>query len=412
MKTNLISLLAGGLLLTPVAQAATPAATATNQLGLDLYRLLAAKDGNLCLSPYSIQSAFAMTTNGADGKTLQEMRKVLHYPENLSSINDSFASLCSDFEKRHKRAATRFEQKGQGESSFQLMVANRLFGQKGYPFSPAFLQTVEKHYQAPLQLADFKTHFDAERMGINKWVENQTRERIKNLLPSGSLDSSTRLVLVNALYFKAGWRHPFRKSSTTEQAFHLSPERDVAVPTMTAIKSFGFQQEDGYRAVTLPYSEGFAMLVLIPDETDGLTDLEKSLTADKLASLAQLRNRRVALHLPKFKIEGPSMPLKLPLQQLGMKLAFEPGQANFGRMISDESPSSLCISDAYHKTFIAVDEKGTEAAAATAVAVMMRTSMQITEQPIEVRVDRPFFYAIMDTTSRTALFVGRVTDPR
>jgi len=412
--TKLISCaLAGGLLANPaMADEPNPAADATNALGLDLYRLLAADGGNLCLSPYSIQAAFAMTTNGAAGRTLDEMRLALHYPQSLTPVNEAFAALAADYVKRQERAAAWVKRTGEGEPAFELMVANRLFGQKGYPFEAAFLGTVRDKYQAPLQLADFKGNFDGERKGINEWVEKQTRKRIKDLLADGSLNDQTRLVLVNALYFKAAWHHEFRKSATTPEVFHLGSDNLVEVPTMRTTQRFGYAKKQGYTALTLPYSEGFAMLVVVPDDIEGLAGIDRALTADKLASLARLPSQKVSLHFPKFKIEGGTVPLKDSFAKLGMKLAFDKRLADFGPMTSDKSLPGLYIDNAYHKTFIAVDEKGTEAAAATAVVMMSESEMPRPEKPIEVRVDRPFFYTIMDTASRTALFMGRVTDPR
>ena len=414
-KTTLIAWALSAALLAPAATAMdnNPAADSTNELGLDLYRLFSAEPGNLCLSPYSIQSAFAMTTNGAAGKTLEEMRSVLRYPQDLAALNASFSALAGDFLKRHERAVAWTKRTGKGEPAFQLMVANRLFGQKGYPFVPAFLKTLEVSYLAPLQTADFEGNPNGERKTINDWVEEQTRKRIKDLLPDGAITGDTRLVLVNALYFKAVWQHKFPKSATTPEPFHLAPEKQVDADTMRVTKRFGYSKEDGYTALTLPYSAGFAMLILVPDEIDGLAAVARKLNAEKLSSLARLSTKDVSLHFPKFKIEGGTVPLKKSFAKLGMKLAFDKKLADFGPMTSDKSLPGLYIDDAYHKTFIAVDEDGTEAAAATAVVMATKSAMRpAPEKPVEVRIDRPFFYAVMDTRSGTALFLGRVADPR
>jgi serpin B len=388
-----------------------PVAAATNALGLDLYRQFADQPGNLCLSPYSIQAAFAMTTNGAAGETLEQMRTALHLPADLDSLNGSFAELVADFEQRGQRAADHARRFRADEPGFQLAVANRLFGQQGYPFDPAFLGILADRYAAPLQPADFRNKHDSERLGINQWVEEQTRRRIRDLLPAGAITGDTRLVLVNALHFKAAWREQFAKSATKPAPFHLASGAVPEVPTMHQTERFGYAKEDGYTALTLPYSEGFSMLLVVPDEINGLPAIERGLGADKLSALARLPARRVALHFPKFRIEGATVPLKGPLEKLGIKLAFTPA-ADFGRMTSDKKLPGLYISDAYHRTFIAVDEKGTEAAAATAVAMVPLSAMPRPEDPVVVKVDRPFFYAIVDGRSRTALFVGRVQDPR
>jgi len=415
--TKLLTWALSGTLLASAASAEQVhlGARATNELGLDLYRLFAAKDGNLCLSPYSIQTAFAMTTNGAAGQTLEEMRAVLHYPQDLSNLNNAFDGLAAEFAQRQENAvknAERFSKGKDPQPTFQLMVANRLFGQKGYPFEPAFLKVVEKSYHAPLQFADFEGNFAGERKVINKWVEDQTRERIVDLLPDGALDSETRLVLVNALYFKAAWRNKFRTSATKPADFHLQSDNLVEVPTMHATQRYGYSKEEGYTAVTLPYSEGFVMLLVVPDDPDGLAAIGKELSAEKLSGLARLKTRMVDLSLPKFKIEGATISLKDSLLQLGMTRAFDAKHAEFEPMIADKTLPGLFISNAFHKTFIAVDEKGTEAAAATAVVMARMSAAPRPEEPVAVRVDRPFLYAIMDTGSRTALFLGRVEDPR
>jgi serpin B len=409
----LLNALSGVLLASHLSAAdENPAVNATNALGLDLYRMYAADGGNLCLSPYSIQAAFAMTTNGAAGKTLEEMRTTLHYPESLDTLNSSFSTLAADFAKRQERAAAWVKRTGRGEPAFNLLVANRLFGQRGYPFEQPFLDTVKNSYNAPLQLADFKGNFEKERANINHWVEDQTKDRIKDLLPEGSLNEQTSLVLVNALYFKAAWRHKFSKKLTKPAPFHLKADTAIQSPTMRTTTRLGHSKEDGYTAVTLPYAEGFVMLLVIPDDIDGLAAFDRGLTADKLASLARLPTRKVDLHLPKFKIEGQSIGLKDSFEKLGMKLAFDRKLANFDRMTSDRKLPVLYIDNAYHKTFIEIDEDGTEAAAATAVVMRSKSDMPRPETPVEVRADRPFFYAIMDTASRTTLFLGRVTDPR
>ena len=407
----------GGALLSTAAGAEQVhlAGKANNELGLDLYRLSAAKGENLCLSPYSIQSAFAMAANGAGGDTLAEMMEVLHYPDDLEGVNLSYAALATTYAQRHARALEMAKLVARGRDpapTFQLLAANRLFGQKGYPFEPAFLKTLEESYKAPLQFADFEGNPTGERKVINEWVEDQTRDRISNLLPDGSINEATRLVLVNALYFKGAWQHEFSKSATRELPFHLTSEKQIETPTMRATRRYGYRKEEGFTAVTLPYSQGMAMLVIIPDEVDGLDAVTKKLTGDKLTALARLPKRTVDLQLPRFKIEGSTISLKKSLQSLGMNLAFDRAKADFDRMTADKTLPGLFISDAFHKTFISVDEKGTEAAAATAIVMELRAAAPEPEEPVEVRADRPFFYAIMDTGARTALFLGHVRNPR
>ena len=413
MKTMNISIpLSIVLLTTPLLGQQVPfAARANNGFGLDLYREMAAREGNLCLSPLSIMTALAMTANGAAGDTLAEMEKTLHCPGKLSQLNASMRDLLEDCRKRKEQAAALAEKnpaRKAGGPSFDLTVTNSLFGQKGCPFRKEFLTPLEKIYRAPLQFADFRNDAAKERARINQWVSDRTNEKIQELLPEGSLDRSTGLLLVNALYFKAGWRYAFPKSATKPAPFHLAPGRAIETPTMHTTRRFGYSREDGYTAVSLPYSQNFAMLALLPDEIDGLAALEKTLSAEKLTALSRLPARKVALHLPRFRIEGDTISLTNPLKRLGMNLAFTRG-ADFSLMTSD--PRGLSIDDIYHKTFIAVDEKGTEAAAATAVVMTFR-SLPRPEKPVEVRLDRPFLYAIVDTRTQTALFLGRIVDPR
>lgn len=413
MKTMNISIpLSIVLLTTPLLGQQVPfAARANNGFGLNLYREMAAREGNLCLSPFSILTALGMTGTGAAGDTLAEMEKALHCPGKLSQLSTSLSILLEDFGKRKEQAAAldrKNPPRKNGGPSFDLTVTNSLFGQEGYPFRKKFLTTLEKLYQAPLQFADFRNDAAKERARINKWVSTRTNERIQELLPKGSLDNSTSLVLVNALYFKAGWRYPFPKSATKPAPFHIAPDRAIETPTMHTTKRFGYSREDGYTAVSLPYSQNFAMLALLPDEIDGLPALEKTLSAEKLTALSRLPARQVALHLPKFRIEGDTIALTNPLKKLGMSLAFA-RSADFSLMTSD--PRGLSIDEVYHKTFIAVDEKGTEAAAATAVSMITR-SLARPEKPVEVRLNRPFLYAIVDTRTQTALFLGRIVDPR
>ena len=270
-------------------------------------------------------------------------------------------------------------------------------------------------YGAPLEPLDFaKDAGDATRR-INSWVLEQTRDRIRDLIPPGALDPITRLVLVNAIYLKAPWVNPFPKGATTPQPFHVRGGDEVKAPTMHGQSYCGYAKRDGYAVVSVPYQErDLQFLILIPDNPKGLQPIEKKITAQMLSECARLKTREVNLYLPKFKFEPPTLNLAAILQGLGMQTAFDQprGSANFDRIAPRKPDDYLYISAVFHKTFIAVDEEGTEAAAATAVAMAVGAAAAPKPEPIEVKVDRPFFYAIQHVPSGACLFIGRVTDPR
>jgi serpin B len=393
------------------------AAKATNDLGIDLHRKLATGDDNLCLSPYSIQSALGMTFAGADGDTRAEMARVLHFPNDGDAIHASFAALQSSLGEMSKKTEKIAEQskKGGGPSEpITLAIANRLFAQLGYDFRDAFRDLVKKFYGAPFETLDFKKDAEGARAHINQWVAEQTRDRIRDLIPANGIDATTRLVLANAIYLKAPWSSEFNDAVTKPKPFHVHGGSTVDVPTMKQRKQLGYAKVDGYTIVALPYSGGeLQFLILLPDAVDGLRTLEEKLSADLLAQAVKLRTQDVDLEMPKFKFAPPTIPLADNLKALGMKTAFDDpqGSANFDRMSPRRPDKYLAISQVFHKTFIAVDEKGTEAAASTAVDLVLSLRIK-KEGPIAVKVDRPFLYAIQHVPSGACLFIGRVTDPR
>jgi serpin B len=421
MKRSLI-LQVFGALIVAMSYGATDydlAATATNQLAVDLHRQLATGNENLCVSPYSIESALAMTFAGADGETRTEMAPVLHFPSDASAVPASFASLQHSLEEMSVKTAELVKESkrfGGPSEPITLSIANRLFAQKGYDFREPFLALVKQNFGAAFELLDFVHDSSRATQNINKWVADQTRDRIRDLIPSGALDETTRLVLANALYLKAPWADPFSEKATRPEPFHVHGSAPVDVPMMQKRdKHFGYAKREGYTAVSLPYA-GYDLqfLVLLPDDVNGLRALESQLTSEMLAKCAKLETREVDLHLAKFKIEPPTILLAEKFEALGMKTAFNKpaGSANFDRMAPRKPNDYLYISQVFHKTFIAVDEKGTEAAAATAVAMMAGTALIQRPPPVEVKIDRPFIYAIQHVPTSVCLFLGRVTDPR
>jgi len=395
------------------------AARAVNSLGLDLHRQMP-KTGNVCLSPYSIQSALGMTYLGASGVTHEEMARVLHLPANKTALAESFAALNAALmeaqEKSEKQVAQSKKYGGPSEA-LKLHVANRLFGQKGYEFRETFLSGVKSHFGAPMELMNFMKDHDGERQEINGWVEKQTQKRIRDLIPEGGLSADTRLVLVNALYFKAAWSDDFNVQATAPKPFHANGAKStVQVPTMGKQEHLRYFNGSGFQAVTLLYAgNDLHFLLIVPDDINGVSDVEKKLTPETLLACAKAEHREVILHLPKFKITPPTVPLGEVLQKMGMMTAFDKpaGRADFDAMAPKKPDDYLAISEVFHKTFIELDEKGTEAAAATAV-VMGKRSMAPPppEKPIELKADRPFLFAIQHAGSGACLFFGRVSDPR
>lgn len=406
-----------------VAHAATNfdlAAKATNELAVELHGQLATGDENLCVSPYSIESALAMTYAGAEAKTRTEMARVLHFRTDDGAVPVSFFALQRSLEEMSGKTAELVKQSkkfGGPSEPITLNIANRLFAQKGYQFRDAFLSLVKQNFGGAFEPVDFVADPAATTQRINKWVADQTHERIRDLIPGGALDKTTRLVLANALYLKAPWASEFSQNATQPEPFFVHGGAPVDVPMMRKRdEHFGYARHEGFTVVGLPYAgNDLQFLILLPDEVNGLRALESKLTANMLAGCAKLEKRDVDLHLPKFKLEPPTMTLADKFEALGMKSAFDrpQGSANFDKMAPRKPNDYLYISQIFHKTFIAVDEKGTEAAAATAVAMLAGAALRSPPPPpIEVKVDRPFIYAIQHAPSGVCLFLGRVSDPR
>jgi len=416
------------LLLTVILLSAVPifaaepsftAAEAINELGVDLLRQVAKPGANALLSPYSIQSALALTCAGAEGATRTEMAQVLHYPKDETEVHRSFAALrrsLDEITQNSTREAERLQQPGGKMNPITLTTANRLFGQSGYAFRESFLSFVKENHDAPFAPLDFSKNASAATQQINQWVAEQTQLHIRNLIPAGALDELTRLVLVNAIYLKAPWADKFSESATKPQVFHLGANHLASVPTMMSRRTVGYARRDGCTLLTIPYRGGeLQFLILLPDPVDGPSSLEKKLTAKELADAARLDSQEVILYLPKFKLEPPGMALSRELQALGMKSAFDlpRGGANFDRIAPRRGTDYLYISEVFHKAFLELDEEGTEAAAATAVVMAVRSAVvEKKPKPIEVRVDRPFLFAVQHRASGACLFLGHVSDPR
>ena len=379
---------------TAPAEDVAKVAEGCNRFAFDLYARLKGAEGNLFLSPYSISTALAMTYGGARGETAEQMVKVLCLPASGGAIHVAYATLQSDLNAAGAKGA------------FDLVVANRLWGQKGFAFLPDFLALVEKNYGAGLEHVDFVADTEGSRKTINAWVERQTRDKIKDLLKPGILDAMTRLVLTNAIYFKGKWAEEFDKKATQEEDFFLTPEKKVAAPLMHQTKHFGYFDGGEMHALELAYQgDRLAMVVLLPKSKDGIEGLEAALTPNMLeGTCAGLRRREVQVALPRFKTTA-EFSLKDALVAMGMADAFDPGKADFSGMTGAKD---LYISAVVHKAFVDVNEEGTEAAAAT--GVVMAGERAPAPAPV-FRADHPFLFLIRDTKTGAILFLGRILDP-
>jgi serine protease inhibitor len=292
-------------------------------------------------------------------------------------------------------------------------IANRLFGEKTYRLEPAFLEATKAAFGAALEPVDFKGAPEAGRLLINGWVEQKTEKRVRDLVPRAAINPDTRLVLVNAIYFLGDWDEPFKKDATRPSPFSVSAAVKKDVDTMHRVDTLRLTERSGLKALEVPYKGGaFSMLVLLPDAADGLPALEASLDARALDEIARgLQPTRVSVSLPRFEIDPPgSIPLGDVLKAMGMTLAFDRARGDFTGIANPPSPADRpIISNVFHKAFVRVDEKGTEAAAAT--AVVMGTAGAAPMKVVEFKADHPFLFLIRDNASGLVLFLGRVADP-
>ena len=374
----------------------TPALVAGNTaFALDLYARLKSADGNLFFSPYSISTCLAMTYSGARGSTASQMARTLHFGANQNQLASAFSELQRQLSKAEKK------------KGIELNVANGLWAQQDHPFLPAFLDAAAKAYQANLAQVDFRTRAEPAREAINEWVSKQTRGKITDLLQPGVVDQATRLVLVNAIYFKGTWARQFSQHNTANAPFSVTAQRSVQAPLMNLTAEFRYAEVEGLQLLELPYAgDDLAMVVLLPRATDGLASLEAQLDEQALASwLARTHSQKANVLLPKFKLTA-QFSLGQTLAALGMTEAFS-SNADFSGM---DGERDLYLSAVVHKAFVDVNEEGTEAAAAT--GAVMHSLALIRPLPIPIfRADHPFLFLIRDTNSGSILFLARVVDP-
>lgn len=364
----------------------------------DLYDHVRDEPGNIFCSPYSISLALAMTFAGARNDTEQQMADTLRFTLGQDGLHPAFNALDLQLASRGEDVSDA------GGEKFQLSIVNRIWGQVGYSFHEAFLDVLAEDYGAGLSLLDFLNAPDASRVAINDWVAEQTKDRIEDLIPPGAINTLTRMVLTNAIYFKAAWREPFDEDHTSNQPFNLLDGGQVTIEMMRQSANYGYASGEGYRIVELPYNGGeLSMIVFLPD-AGRFEEFESTLDSARLAAILEdVEFREVDLSLPKFTFEWEKR-LATTLSAMGMPDAFG-ALTDFSGMTDVEQ---LFIANVIHKAFVAVDEEGTEAAAATAVVVGATSAPG---EPVVVTVDRPFVFVVRDIPTGTILFLGRVVDP-
>jgi serpin B len=381
-----------------------------SDFALALYQALKNTDSNIFYSPYSISTALAMTYAGARGKTAEEMADTLGFTLPSERLHKTYNALAEELSKRGK-GADLYIMQPEGEPAketvegFRLNIVNALWGQEGYKFLDEYINLVEKYYDGNLKSLDFINNPEPSRLEINDWASEQTEGRINDVLPAGSINPLTRLVLTNAIYFKARWEHGFSPKATKDDTFYLLTNETVTVPMMNQKAKLYYAVKDNVQAVRLPYLGGdIAMTILLPPESE-FTTFESSFNAKKLASIIEdMELREVRLTLPKFKLEDDYR-LDKKLSEMGMPDAFSQGAADFSGMTGKKD---MFIGTAIHKTFISIDEVGTEAAAVTAIGMVGAAPPPV---PVDVVVNHPFIFLIQDIKTGTILFAGRVLNP-
>lgn len=362
-----------------------------NQFALDVYNKFTEEEGNVFFSPWSISTALAMTYEGARGKTAEEMQSVLQFPADGEVRMPSFARLYNILNT--------------GEKPYKLHTANALWAQKDYKFLPEYTDAVEKYYVGKVTNLDFKENTENSRLTINNWVEEQTNDKIKDLIPQGVINQLTRLVLTNAIYFKGSWALQFDEEDTKEEDFKLDNGGTVKAKMMRQFgEEFNYAETDELQILEMPYKgDELSMIVLLPKE--GFQENLERLDAEKLQELREsLVNKEVEVYIPKFKFETKYFMVET-LKEMGMPTAFTEA-ADFSGI---DGTGDLAISNVIHQAFVEVNEEGTEAAAATAVVVGI-TSIDPKEIP-EFRADHPFTFVIQERKTGSILFLGKVANP-
>ncbi len=362
-----------------------------NQFAIDFYKQIANQEkGNIFFSPYSLSTAMAMTYAGAKGVTQEQIAQVFHFTAN----NDKF----------HIQLGNTIKQINSKSGAVQLKIVNNLWAEKNYPLTKTYPKLMTTAYMAAIKPMDFINKFEESRLSINANILKTTNEKIKDLLPPNSLNTLTRLVLTNAIYFKGDWKVMFKKDLTSDRDFFITPLKSIKCSMMSVKSEFSYYEDSKLKALELPYAgNNFSMVVILPNSNNSLEDITKMFTNDLLADIQrELGKQEVTISIPKFKLSN-GYELKQLLTTMGMPQPFS-DDADFTGMTTK---NNLKISDVYHKAFIDVNEQGTEAAAATAVVVATKSVHRVQS----FIANRPFLFLIKETPTGTILFMGRVVDP-
>ena len=382
---------------TPTEKEALQAVVKGNtEFAIDLHQQLRHQPGNLCYSPWSISTVLAMTSAGAQGRTLEQMAKTLRLP---------------DAQFTHPGVASLLRQMKQ-QNGYELNAANAMFVGKDIPWRKDYLDLTRRYYGSSIFTVNFRAQPESARQSINSWVEGQTRKRIPNLIPANGIKADTGVVLVNALYFKGEWDAPFKKQRTEPMFFSRTPNDKVKAPTMVQSNRFLYGENQDVQVLGMPYKGNDLMMIFIlPRERNALAALEKDLTGKHFQTWIERLEPHptVDVFLPRFKMTF-EFNLKQTLAAMGMSDLFA-NNANLGGMTVNYP---LKVDEVIHKAFLELQEEGTEAAAVTAVvAIPGAVPGAFTPPPPQpvFRADHPFLFSIVDRRSGSLLFVGRVSDP-
>lgn len=373
----------------------------SNAFALNVYHQMPSNE-NIGFSPFSISSAFAMVYSGAGGETKKEIMQVMQYPSSVKSLDQGWSWL--------NQFLTFFPSNSSEE--LRVKIANSLWVQTNFPVLPAFRDTMSKYFDGTFRFVDFKTQTDTARATINAWVKQNTFGKITDILTDQSIDKSTRMVLVSALYLKAKWKHPFDAHATSQQPFFLPEGNTQTALTLSQINYYPYLNTPEASLLEMPYilsrpgGPEFSMLIVLPQQADGLAELEKQLSVAKLEQwIHELKETRIILTIPKFKILQ-SHDLKDLLINMGMQLSFS-DQADFSGI---SGVRGLNLGNVQHKVYISSDESGSEAAAATSIGINV-TAVRDQPPAAVFKADHPFLYFIFEKKTGTILFMGRLANP-
>jgi len=377
--------------------------TSNNKFALKLYDELKSNKKNLFFSPFSISVALGMTLAGAKGSTAEQMASVLEFT-GIPNLNTLFKTILKSINQPFRAR------------SFKLHAANALWMQEDFEILGRYTGIISDSYLGGIFKVNFKGTLEAARQTINKWVEEKTNNKIKDLIKPSMIDSLTRLVLTNAIYFFSEWHNKFKKFDTHKRLFTLINGNKVEVPFMVQKTSFIYTENSEYQAIELPYrNQELSMVIFLPRKMKRIGEMEKLITVENLISWIQPTNfQEVEIYIPKFKIEY-EFKLADTLKSMGMTKAFERFEADFTGIIPppEDPADNLYISEVIHKAFVDVNEEGTEAAAATAVVAILAGAALVKPKPVPIfRADHPFMFFIRDVRTNSILFIGRILDPR